>query len=120
MKNLFIIMVVIFGGLYYFFKDKGINDVHKAIGTAGSKKLRTKSDLKKEAEKINKYDVGNCIRLAKSNNWEVYKITKVDLERKDYHYIFCVRFKGCQEKVYKEIITNFEYDYPMSAKVACP
>lgn len=120
MKKFFYIAVVILGCLYFFFKDKDMRDFQKAIGNPGAKGQKTKTELKAEAEKLNKYEVGNCLKVSSTSNWEAYKIVKIDFEKKDYHYRLCVKFKGCQKEVLKEIITNFEYDYPASRKTKCP
>lgn len=120
MQKLFMIMVIFVSGLWYFTKDKDFNDIQKAIGNPATKGIKTKSERIKEAEKPNKYDVGQCVRLSKQNKWEVNKIIKVDIEKMDYYYIYCVKFKGCQKEVQKEIISNFEYEFPESSKVPCP
>jgi hypothetical protein len=84
------------------------------------KGYKSKSEKKAEEAKPNKYEVGDCLKVANTSDWEVYKITKLDLDKKDYHYRLCVKFKGCQKETQKEIMTNFEYDFPPSRKVSCP
>tara|TARA_Y100000590_G_scaffold470440_1_gene665002 strand:+ start:105047 stop:105412 length:366 start_codon:yes stop_codon:yes gene_type:complete len=119
LKKFFIIACLVFGGLYYFTKDRDINDVHKAIGNPAVKDVKTKSEIKAEQEKINQYNVGDCFKVSPNSSFEVYKITKVDLEKKDYHYKLCIKFKGCQTDSEVELITNFEYDHRENSKVAC-
>ena len=119
MKKFLFIAVIIFGGLYFAFKDKDMRDFQKAIGNSASMNKKTKSEIKAEEEKPNKYNVGDCVRLSQSTDWEAFRIVAVDLNKGDYHFRLCVKFKGCQKEVQKEIITNFEYDYPVSRKTKC-
>ena len=120
MQKFLFIAIIVLSGLYFAFKDKDMRDFQKAIGNPGANGSKTISEIKAEEAKINKYEVGHCIRVSKSSDWEAFKIIKVDFDKKDYHYRLCVKFKGCQKKVLKEIITNFEYDYPVSRKMNCP
>lgn len=113
------IAAAIFGGLYYFFQDRDITDVQKAIGNPAVENQKTLREKKAEEEKINKYDVGDCIKISPKNTFEAFKITKVDVKKKDYHYKLCVKFKGCSTETKTEIISNFEYEYPPSFKTKC-
>ncbi len=120
MQKFMFIAAVIFGGLYFAFKDKGMNDFQKAVGNPVPSGYKSKSEIKAEQDKPNKYEVGDCVKASRSNDWDFYKIAVVDLDKKDYHFRLCVKYKGCQKEIKKEIITNFEYDYPPSRKTACP
>ena len=119
MKKFLLIVCIILGGLYYAFQDRDVTDIQKMIGNPAVSNVKTKKEIRAEEEKINKYDVGHCLKISSNSDLEVFKIVKVDFDKKDYHYTLCVKFKGCQKEVQKEIITNFEYDYPPSRRIPC-
>lgn len=120
MKKYLFFAAVFIGGLQYFFKDKNMTDVHKAIGNPAVQNVKTLSEKREIKERVNKYNIGECYKLSKKNDWEVNKIVKVDVKNKDYYFVGCMKFKGCLKKVEREIIVNFEYDYPASFKIKCP
>jgi hypothetical protein len=119
MKKFLFIAMLVFVGLYFAFKNKDMTDFQKAIGNPAANSKKTQSELIAEKEKPNKYNAGDCLKVSSSSDWEVFKIVKVDLDKKDYQYRLCVKFKGCQKEVITEIITNFEYDFPPTRKTKC-
>lgn len=119
MKKFFIIACLFLGGMYYFTKDRDFTDVQKAIGNPAVEGKKTKKEIKAQEEKVNKYEVGECFKVSLNSDFQIYKITRVDVKRKDYYFKLCVKYKGCQTEEQQELISNFEYDHRPNSKTKC-
>ena len=94
-------------------------EVSESLSQAADLIDEAREEIKAEEEKVNKYDIGDCFKVNPSSDFQIYKITRVDIEKKDYYYRLCVKYKGCQTEEQQELISNFEYDHRPKSQTKC-